>query len=103
MASKNTLGIVVNSNRYFEFVTQMTDAALGRDKQVRICLLGSGIEYTRTNAYARLSRKIRVSLCGDRGQTTACLAGSKPGGYGNLVPLRELTSILQNCDRYVVF
>jgi len=103
MTSKNTLGIVVNSNRYFEYVTKMTDAALKKDKQVRIYLLGTGIEYTRTKAYARLSRKTRISLCADSEQGTACPGESKTGGDGNFVPPRELISILQRCHRYVVF
>lgn len=102
MAFKNTLGIVVNSNRYFEFVTSITDAALSKGKQVRVCLLGDGIEYTRTEAYERLSRKTPVCLCADSKQTV-CHQRDGAGGDGHFVPPQVLSSILQECYRYVVF
>ncbi len=63
MRAEKTLGIIVNSNRYFGFVEKLADAALDQEKQVRIHLLGLGCEFIKTDACRRLSRLTRMTLC----------------------------------------
>ena len=103
MRAEKTLGIIVNSNRYFGFVEKLADAALGQEKQVRIHLLGSGCEFIKTDAGRRLSRLTRMTLCVLTTQQNAV----KPFEYHQpgvaVVPPQELSLILQDCYRYVVF
>ena len=103
MRSENRLGIIVNSNRYFGFVEKLADAALGQEKQVRIHLLGSGCEFIKTDACTRLSRLARVTMCAHTIQENA----GKFFGHSQrgvvVVPPHELSLILKDCNRYVVF
>jgi len=103
MRAERTLGIIVNSNRYFGFVEKLADAALGQEKQVRIHLQGSGCEFIKTDTCRRLSRLTRMTLCVLTAQQNAV----KPFDYHQpgvaVVPPQELSLILQDCYRYVVF
>ena len=103
MRTENTLGIIVNSNRYFSFVEKLADAALGQEKQVKIHLLGSGCEFIKTDACTRLSCLAQMTLCALSAQQSAV----KPCDHHQtgvvVVPPQELSLILQDCYRYVVF
>lgn len=103
MRAENRLGIVVNSNRYFDFVEKLTDAALEQGKQVRIHLLGSGCEFMHTDACLRLSRLVQMTLCPAIPQRDGGAPGKVCQRGVDVVPPRELSAILQNCHRYVVF
>lgn len=103
MDAENRLGIIVNSNRYFGFVEKLADAALGQEKQVSIHLLGSGCEFIKTDACTRLCRLVRMTLY----QLTVQQNIENPRGHSLLgvvvVPPRELSQVLKDCHRYVVF
>lgn len=103
MTEKDTLGIIVNSNRHFDFVTKLAEAATGNAKQVCIHLLGAGCEFVKTEACARLSQRARITLCADSARRVAPQAVDKVPGSVSLVPTQELTRILERCQRYVVF
>jgi len=103
MRAENTLGIVVNSNRYFGFVEKLADAALGQEKQVRIHLLGSGCEFIKTDACTRLSRLSQMTLCTLTTQQNAVKPFDRHQPGVVVVPPQELSLILQDCYRYVVF
>ena len=103
MQAKATLGIIVNSNRYFAFVDKLAEAALAKGKQVCIHLVGSGCEFIGTEACARLSAKARCTVC------AASLEKMGAGGAAGIpagvspVPPQALTRILKACQRCVVF
>lgn len=103
MRAENTLGIIVNSTRYFDFVEKMADAALDQKKQVRIHLLGAGCAFIKTDACERLSRLTRMTLCAFTAQQSAGkhFDYHQPGVMA--VPPQALSAILQDCYRYVVF
>ncbi len=103
MRAEKRLGIIVNSNRYFGFVEKLADAALGQEKQVRIHLLGSGCEFIKTDACTRLSRLVQMTLCALTAQQTAAKHFDHHQRGVVVVPPRELSVILQDCYRYVVF
>jgi hypothetical protein len=103
MAKKQTLGIIVNSNKYFSFVIKLADAALGKGKQVRIHLLGPGLEFIKTDACNRLSHLTQMSLCAFSAQQHALQPMDEIETGISLVPPRDLATILQGCYRYVVF
>ena len=103
MHTKDTLGIVVNSNRYFNFVTHLAEAAADHDKVVRIHLLGEGCEFVITDACMRLSHRARVSMCTKSAEKLIPMDGELLNEHISLVSPQELTLLLQQCDRYVVF
>ena len=103
MREEGTLGIIVNSDRYFGFVSKLADAATGKGKPVRIHLLGPGRKFIKTDAFARLSRLTRISLCTLSANDMATHDMDKFGNSVSLVPPQALTKILQDCSRYVVF
>jgi len=103
MGEKHTLGIIVNSNRYFNFVTSLADAALDKGIHVRIHLLGSGCEYINTRACIRLGHLIRITLCSAsaHGNTLQQIESIK--GWISLVPPQVLSMVMQACNRSVIF
>lgn len=103
MEDKNTLGIIVNSNRYFGFVIKLADAALAKGKQVRIHLLGSGWEFIKTDACTRLSHRTHLTLCAMSAQQNTAQYVVDIGPRISIVPSQVLSMILQSCYRYVVF
>jgi len=103
MRKENSLGIIVNSNRYFDFVEKLADAALGQAKQVRIHLLGSGCEFIKTDACMRLSRLVQMTLCPPTPQQNSGNPGEHYPCAVTVIPPRELSAILQDCSRTVVF
>lgn len=103
MRAENKLGIIINSNRYFGFVEKLADAALEREKQVRIHLMGPGCEFINTDACTRLSRLARVTMCTLTVQQHAGkLSGHSQHGVV-VVPSQELSLVLKDCKRCVVF
>lgn len=103
MHAKDTLGIIVNSNRYFDFVVNLAEAAADHDKAVQIHLLGDGCQFATTEACTRLSHRARITMCAK----SACqmTPGAAEGVKDRipLVPPQELTKLLKQCERYVVF
>lgn len=103
MRAENRLGIIVNSNRYFGFVEKLADAALEREKQVRIHLLGSGCEFIKTDACTRLSQLARVTICALTLQENAGKLSNHSQCGVVVVPAQELSLVLKDCKRCVVF
>ena len=103
MHSGNTLGIIVNSNRYFESVAQLAEAAVEHDKTVCIHLLGEGCEFVTTEACARLSLVGRITMCAKSAQKMVQKIGERAKNRITLVPRQGMTRLLEECDRHVVF
>lgn len=103
MQAGNTLGIIVNSNRYFEFVTQLAEAAVALDKAVRIHLLGDGCEFATTEACTLLSRQTQITMCEKSAQKMTQCIGNRAKSHITLVPQQAWTRLLKQCVRHVVF
>jgi len=103
MRANNTLGIIVNSNRYFSFVTSLADAALSNGKTVKIHLLGQGWEYIMTDAYQRLRHLARITLCALSAGRIEPQDAHRFQNRIEMIPPQELSTILAGCNRYVVF
>ena len=103
MKTNNTLGILVNSNRFFDQVSQLTDAALQDKKIVWMHLLGPGWAYIHTTAYKRLRKAVRISLCAISARQYAVPHVDLINKGISVVHPRELSKILKDCYRYVVF
>jgi len=103
MEIKNTLGIVVNSNRFFDQVTQLAEAALQDQKIVRVHLLGPGWAYIQTEAYMRLHKAVHISICAISARHYAAQHIDTTDPYLSVVHPKKLSKILQDCHRHVVF
>ena len=100
---KDTLGIIVNTNRYFDFVSPLVEAAADHNKSVHIHLVGSGCQFAVTDACMRLSQKAWITMCAKSARQM--VPGIEEGIKGriSLVPPEDLTKLLKQCDRHVVF
>ncbi len=103
MDTKDTLGIIVNSNRYFDFVANLAEAAADHDKAVHIHLVGVGCQFATTDACMRLSCQARITMCSKSAQETAHAFVDGIKDSISLVPPQELTKLLKQCGRHVVF
>ena len=101
--TKQILGIIVNSSRYFDFVANLAEAAAGSGKAVHIHLLGAGCGFALTDACRRLSRQARITVCSQSAAKMAPVIGCGDMNELCLVPPQELTRLLKQCDRHVVF
>lgn len=101
--TKDTLGIIVNSNRYFEFVSLLAEAAVDLNKSVHIHMVGAGCQFAGTEACKRLRHKARITMCAQsvRRMPRGVDEGLKK--HVSLVPAKDLTRLLTHCDRHVVF
>ena len=103
MQEPESLGIIVNSNRYFGFVARMAEAALAKRRPVRIHLIGPGCAFLKTPDCVRLSASATITLC-DLSVRQLALDDLGPiQGRVSRVPPEELSMILEHCGRYVVF
>jgi hypothetical protein len=97
------LGILVNSDRYFDYVLKLSEAAFAAGKDVWIHVLEKGFGLFAAGQFADLSRIARI---------TACAAGQvRPTAEGpcqlpatvEIVSAGEFAEILRSFDRTVVF
>jgi 6-phosphofructokinase len=101
--AKDTLGIIVNSNRYFDYVTHLAEAAAEHGKKVCIHLLGAGCQYAATDACMQLNDRAQITMCAEDTQKMEQLVVERIPACISLVPPQTLTRLLEQCDRHVVF
>jgi predicted peroxiredoxin len=99
----HTLGIIVNSNRYFDYVTHLAEAAAAHGKTVRIHLLGAGCQYAATDACMQLNNLAQFTMCAKSSQQMERVFVKRIAEHIPLVPPQTLTRLLEQCDRHVVF
>jgi hypothetical protein len=97
------LGILVNSDRYFDYILKLSEAASTAGKSVWIHVLDKGFDLFAAGQFAALSRMTRI---------TACAAGlARPASAGpcqlpamvKIISAGEFADILRKFDRTVVF
>lgn len=97
------LGILVNSDRHFDQVLKLAEAATATGRQVRIHVLQKGFGLFSTGYFDRLSRLTRISAC------AAGLDGGGPQRPGSLpgtvdiVSEQQFAEVMRELDRAVVF
>lgn len=103
MQASQTLGILVNSERHFDFVFALTEAAVLKGKQVSIHIMDSGLGLLFASSFPRLCPMARITVSdtsipeiGRRG-SPQILAGVE------VIPAQKLVGLMQQCDRQVVF
>lgn len=98
-----TLGILVHSGRHFDYVRALTDAAVRKGKQVRICLMGPGTAMIHSNLPSRLDTGVRLFVCGSGGDEFEWMPPTARPTRIEVVSAARLMKILKSCDRHVAF
>ena len=101
--SGRTLGILVNSDKYFEYVLKLAEAATAKGRQVRILVLGKGVRLFATDEFARLSRMAQITAgATDRGNLGFQETDPLPDTV-TVVSAQKFMDVLGEFDRTVVF
>ncbi len=99
----NTLGILVSSDKYMDYVVNLTNAAYAKGKDVRIFFTGDGVMLTQSPKFEKLVGKAEISVC-DVSFRAKGLKGDVPGlGFKDFATQARNAEMLAECERYVVF
>ena len=100
MAEK--LGILVSSDRYLDYVINLTTAAEKKGKEVEIFFTGKGVLLTQSPDFKKLVGKAKMSLC-DVSFRALKLEGDVPGmGFKDFATQAKNAELIEKSDRYVV-
>ena len=102
MGTHRKLGVLVQSDRHLDFVERLTAAAIKKRKQVKIHLLGDGVAFVNTEGFGRLVHRSQITICSE--SFNNFFMGNMPlvPKSVKIVQPRQLTEILQWCERSVV-
>jgi len=101
MAQK--LGILVSSDNHLDYIINLTDAAVKRNKAVEIFFTGQGVLLTQAPEFKKLIGKAKISLC-DNSFRSLGLEGDVPGlGFKDFATQAKNAEIIKTSERYVVF
>lgn len=102
----DTLGILVTSDKYLDYVIQLTEAAHRKGKDVRIFFTGRAVNLSVTPPFKRLVGKAKLWIC-DVSFRANGLHGREeevPGvGFKDFATQAKNAEMLHDVDRYVVF
>jgi hypothetical protein len=102
----DTLGILVNTDKYLDYVINLTRAAHKKGKDVQIFFTGKGVLLTMQPAFKELVGKARLAVC-DVSFRACGLHGREdevPGvGFKDFATQARNAEMVANMDRYVVF
>jgi len=101
--SGRTLGILVNSDKYFEYVMKLAEAATAKGERVRILVLGKGFRLFATDGFTRLSRMAQVTAGTTGMGNLACQETAPLPDTVTVVSAQKFMDVLGGFDRTVVF
>ena len=103
METDETLGILVNSNQYFDFVLKLAEAATAKGKHVNIHLQGPGLDLIDSDSFEHLLNIAGISISATGLRCSARTIQHKFPKSLNVVTPKKLNSMLNECKRHVVF
>ena len=103
METDETLGILVNSNQYFDFVLNLAEAATAKGKHVKIHLQGPGLDLIDSDSFEHLLNIARISISAVGSRSSAVTVQQKFPKSLKVVTSKKLNSMLNECKRHVVF
>ncbi len=102
----DTLGILVSSEKYLDYVVKLTDAAYEKGKEVEIFFSGMGVCLSLDPQFKELVGKAKLSIC-DVSFRSNGLHGREeevPGvGFKDFATQARNAEMVAEVDRYVVF
>ena len=97
------LGILVTSDRHFDHVAGVTEAAVSAGKDVTIFFTGEGVRLTAHSGFGRLPEIAKVDLC-EVSYKANGLEGDVPGlTFKNFATQAKNAEMIEDSDRYLVF
>ena len=97
------LGILVTSERHFEHVLGVTEAARRTGRKVTIFFTGKGVLLTKHPDFGRLPEAAQVDLC-EVSYRANGLEGDVPGlNFRNFATQAKNAEMIEDSDRYLVF
>jgi hypothetical protein len=97
-----TLGIMVNTNKHFDYLYELTKAAFKKDIRTQIFFTGSGVRLTQDAGFKHLVGLAKLSVC-DVSFRANGLSGDVPGvGFKDFVTQAVNAEMVTGCDRYIV-
>ena len=103
METDETLGILVNSNQYFDFVLKLAEAATAKGKHVKIHLQGPGLDLIDSDSFEHLIDIAGISISAAGMCSSARAIQHKFTKSLNVVTPKNLRCLLSECKRHVVF
>lgn len=97
------LGILVNSDRHFDYVLKLAEAATATGRQVRIHVLEKGFGLFSTGYFDRLRRLSRITACAAGAGKNGPQSPLSLPGTVDIVSERQFADVLREFDRAVVF
>jgi len=101
-----TLGILVNTDKYLDYIIHLTRAAHKKKKEVRIFFTGKGVLLTLKPDFKKLVGKAKLAVC-DVSFRSNGLHGREsevPGvGFKDFATQAKNAEMVAEMDRYVVF
>jgi hypothetical protein len=97
------LGILVNTDKHLDYVINLTKAAYGKGKRVRIFFTGNGVKLTQSAEFSTLAGMAELSICTEsfyKFGFTADVPGVHPDGF---VTQEKNAELIAGSDRYLVF
>lgn len=97
-----TLGILVNTDRHFDYLYGLVKAAYKKEIKTRIFFTGPGVLLTKEAGFARLIGLAKLAVC-DVSFRANGLSGDVPGvGFKDFVTQAVNAEMVAGCDRYLV-
>ena len=97
-----TLGILVNSHLYFEYLLNLTKAAHRKSIKTHIFFTGKGVLLTQIKEFEQLVGLAKLSVCEVSFRSNG-LTGDVPGvGFKDFVTQATHAEMLSEYDRYLV-
>ncbi len=103
MDKQGKLCILVKSDRYFDLVEQLSEAAFQQKRQVKIHILGAGVALLCAKPFARLTEVAQISICTDSVDKFHANNISSIPESVRIVPPELVSRIIEWGDRNVVF
>lgn len=97
-----TLGILITSDRFLEYVVPLVEAAKAKGLMVHIHLTGSGVRLTQSNDYANLAQKTQITICQDSAASYQIKDKLKAGHGELLARPDQMSRMINRCYRHVV-
>lgn len=99
---QKTLGILVNTDNHFPYVSQLSKAAHKKNIEVQIFFTGPGVLLTQRSDFDILVKFAKLYVC-DVSFRSHGLNGDVPGvGFKDFVTQAKNADMLSQCDRYIV-
>mgnify|MGYP003572449395 CR=1 FL=1 len=98
-----TLGILVTSDKHYDHVVGIAEAAVKAGKEVTIFFTGEGVNLSQKPDFGRLPAVARVDLCEVSFQANG-LEGDVPGlNFKNFATQAKNAEMIEDSDRYLAF